>query len=117
MKSTLKENERLKMKEKKMSAKLAKAVADLQEEKELNRSLVANQATWHQRVSTLEAQMQSLKEEKDSTVRELKEQLSDIMLYFDAQEKCKNTELEGGQVTVGPAADPAKGAKSKKRGK
>lgn len=109
-----------------MSAKLAKAVADLQEEKELNRSLVANQATWHQKVAHLETQMQVLREEKEESVRELREQLSDIMLYFDAQEKCRNTELEGGQLMIGAStasspsrasSDASKGAKSKKRGK
>ena len=110
-----------------MSAKLSKAVADLQEEKELNRSLVANQATWHQRVTQLEAQVQSIRQEKEDSVRELREQLSDIMLYFDTQEKFKNTELEGAQVTISAAtgstsspsraSDASKGAKSKKRGK
>ena len=102
-----------------MSAKLTKAVADLQEEKELNRSLVANQSTWQHRVTQLESQMHSLREEKETSIQELKEQLSDIMMYLDTQEKCKNTELEGGQVVLGAAAaspDPSKGAKSKKRG-
>lgn len=108
-----------------MIAKLAKAVADLQEEKELNRSLVANQSTWHQRVTQLEAQVQAIRDEKEASVRELREQLSDIMLYFDAQEKCKNTELEGGQVVLG-AGSPStsveqsgssKGARNKKKGK
>lgn len=107
-----------------MNVKLTKAVADLQEEKELNRSLVANQTTWHQRVSQLESQMQQMHVEKDTSIRDLKEQLQDIMLYFDAQEKCKNTELEGGQVLLGASPSPGrsgdssgKRARSKKRGK
>lgn len=108
-----------------MAAKLSKAVADLQEEKELNRSLVANQSTWHQRVAQLEIQVQKIREEKETSIRDLQEQLQDVMLYFDAQEKCKNTELEGGQVVLGVPSSPSrtpvdggtKGARNKKRGK
>lgn len=109
-----------------MTAKLNKAVADLQEEKELNRSLVANQSTWQQRVIGLETQLQKLREEKDSSVKELQEQLQDIMLYIDMQAKLKNTELEGGQVIVGASptnsrashdSSGSKGARSKKHGK
>lgn len=108
-----------------MAAKLSKATADLQEEKELNRSLVANQSTWHQRVSQLEVQVKKIREEKETSVRELQEQLQDVMLYFEAQEKFKNTELEGGQVVLGVSSpsltplDPSsnKGARNRKRGK
>ena len=53
-----------------MAAKLTKAIADLQEEKELNQSLTHNQSSWHQRVAQL------------SSVRELQEQLQYVMLYF-----------------------------------
>lgn len=109
-----------------MSAKLSKAIADLQEEKELNRSLVTNQSTWHQRVSHMETQLQKLREEKETSVRELQEQLQDVMLYLEVQEKLKNTELEGGQVVLGVPSSPSrtsldssgsKGARNKKRGK
>ena len=81
-----------------MAAKLTKAIADLQEEKELNQSLTHNQSSWHQRVAQLETQVQKIRDEKETSVRELQEQLQDVMLYFEAQEKFKNTELEGGQV-------------------
>lgn len=108
-----------------MAAKLAKAISDLQEEKEMNRSLVANQSTWQQRVTQLEIQMQKVREEKETSIRDLQEQLADVMLYFEAQEKFKNTELEGGQVVLGVPSSPSrgsldsssKGARSKKRGK
>ena len=79
-----------------MAAKLTKAIADLQEEKELNQSLTHNQSSWHQRVAQL------------SSVRELQEQLQDVMLYFEAQEKFKNTELEGGQVVLGMPQSPSR---------
>ena len=62
-----------------------------------------------------------MKEEKDASIKELQEQLQDIMLYFEAQEKCKNTELEGGQVMLGPSAshpsESHKRTKNKKRAK
>lgn len=62
-----------------------------------------------------------MREEKDTAIKELQEQLQDIMLYLEAQEKCKNTELEGGQVVIGPSASHSseshKGAKNKKRAK
>jgi len=121
IKTILKENDKLRQKDKKMSTKLLKAISDLQEEKELNRSLVANQASWHEKVSKLEQQQMKMREEKDTSIRELQEQLQDIMLYFEAQEKCKNTELEGGQVVLGPSASQSseshKGAKNKRRAK
>lgn len=108
-----------------MSAKLNKAATDLQEEKELNRSLLANQSTWQQRVTGLETQLQKLREEKDSSIKDLQEQLQDIMLYMDMQAKCKDTELEGGQVVVGASpttsrashGSSGKGPKSRKHGK
>ena len=64
--------------------------------------------------------MQQIREEKDTSVRDLQEQLQDIMFYFEAQEKCKSTELEGGQVALGAgrsADSSGKGARNKKRGK
>lgn len=72
-------------------------------------------------VSKLEQQQTKMREEKDTAIKELQEQLQDIMLYLEAQEKCKNTELEGGQVVIGPSASHSseshKGAKNKKRAK
>jgi hypothetical protein len=91
-----------------MTAKLTKVIADLQEEKELNRSLTHNQSSWHQRVAQLETQVQKIRDEKETSVRELQEHLQDVMLYFEAQEKCKNTELEGGQIVLGMPQSPSR---------
>ncbi len=44
-----------------------------------------------QTASILVQTLQKIREEKETSVRELQEQLQDVMLYFEAQEKFKNT--------------------------
>jgi predicted nucleic acid-binding Zn-ribbon protein len=105
---------------------LSKAISELQEEKALNRSLVANQSTWQQRVSQLEQQLEQVRGDRDRTVTQLEEQLRDIYLHLEARDKMKDSELEGGQVVVAPSPTSppstrpgtgSKGARSKRKGK
>jgi hypothetical protein len=56
----------------------------------------------------LETQVQKIRDEKETSVRELQEQLQDVMLYFEAQTKFKNTKLEGGQVVLGMPQSPSR---------
>lgn len=120
---TLREKSTLEKKQTQTASKLAKTLSQLQEEQELNRSLVSNQSSWQQRVAMLEQQVDRLQRDKDSSVSELQDQLRDIMLYLEAREKTQNSELEGGQIVLSQAsapptsASPAKGARSRKRGK
>ena len=108
----------------KSSGELTKAVADLKEEKALNGSLLANQTSWQQRVTHLERQVEQMKQDRDRTVSQLEDQLRDIYLHLEARSQMKDSELEGGQVVLGPSvpSSPAQGAsrgaaRNKKKGK
>ena len=48
-----------------MQKQLKKALHDLQEEKEMNRCLLENQAIWQQKVTGLESQIRDLAQTKD----------------------------------------------------
>ena len=48
-----------------MQKQLKKALQDLQEEKEMNRCLLENQAIWQQKVTGLESQIRDLAQTKD----------------------------------------------------
>ena len=48
-----------------MNKQLKKALHDLQEEKEMNRCLLENQAIWQQKVTGLESQIRDLAQTKD----------------------------------------------------
>lgn len=109
----------------KVTTELTKTASELQEERALNRSLVANQSTWQQRVGRLEQQVDQMRQERDTSVAQLEEQLRDIYLHLEARDQMKATELEGGQVVVAASPGPSpstsssasKGARSKRRTK
>ena len=48
-----------------MHKQLKKALHDLQEEKEMNKCLLENQAIWQQKVTSLESQIRDLAQTKD----------------------------------------------------
>lgn len=102
-----------------LTGKLTKTTRELQDERELNHSLCTNQSQWQEKINKLETQMKQMKEEKDTELKDLKEQLRDVMFYFEAQQKLSTTtevtqeEIEGGQIVVG-AAGPSPGKSTRK---
>lgn len=61
--------------------------ADLEEEKELNKCLIANQETNTNKLKKLEENLKRSNDEKEIEISELKSQLKDIMFFLDAQNK------------------------------
>ncbi|KAK7480039.1 hypothetical protein BaRGS_00028676, partial [Batillaria attramentaria] len=93
-----------------LQGRLSKVLGELQEERDINKSLLENQQLWQKRVTSLETTVKDLSESKDKEISELRDQLRDVMFYLEAQDKLANTadvsqeEIQDGQVIVGAAA-------------
>uniref|UniRef100_A0A915PZM3 BRCA1-associated protein n=1 Tax=Setaria digitata TaxID=48799 RepID=A0A915PZM3_9BILA len=70
--------------------KLNKALAELAEERALNRLLRSDQENWSTRLAKMEAENNSLHEKYVATVRDLNEQIRDLMMHFEAESKIQD---------------------------
>ncbi|XP_014662426.1 PREDICTED: BRCA1-associated protein-like [Priapulus caudatus] len=117
-----KEKQGLDKKNTNLLTKFNKVMAELQEEKEMNKFLRENQQQWQDKVTRLDYQMRSMSLERDTEIADLKEQLRDVMFYLEAQDKIKQVpedarhDIEDGHVTVGAAA-PSPSQGSSRRGR
>nr|CAB3226133.1 BRCA1-associated protein [Phallusia mammillata] len=99
-----------------MTSRLYDALKDLQSEREINKSLVKNQDEWKAKVRGLEERGLQQQEE----IRELKEQIRDVMFFIEAGETIRNEEesvqeeMRDGQIVVGQSSSDAA---SRRRGK
>ncbi|XP_052800633.1 BRCA1-associated protein-like [Mya arenaria] len=107
-----------------LQTRLKKVFHDLQEEREINKSLQRNQDEWKQRVTTLECEMKKFTDAKDKEISELREQLRDVMFYVEAQGKLQHAEgvsqeeISESHVILGGATGGAQqGAKQGRRKK
>ncbi|WAR01415.1 BRAP-like protein [Mya arenaria] len=99
-----------------LQTRLKKVFHDLQEEREINKSLQRNQDEWKQRVTTLECEMKKFTDAKDK--------LRDVMFYVEAQGKLQHAEgvsqeeISESHVILGGATGGAQqGAKQGRRKK
>ena len=92
-----------------IDGKLA-AMAAMQEEREflvsLNETLLANQKSYKFKMKEVEDATEGKLRERDAKVRELEEQVRDLMIFLDAQSKieaatAEGEEMEGGSVMAG----------------
>ncbi|CAL1548415.1 unnamed protein product [Lymnaea stagnalis] len=96
-----------------LTSRTAKVLSELQDERQMNKSLRENQQLWQEKTKGLEERLKQVSDKKDQEISELQEQLRDIMFYLDAQRKLAENpgvsqeEIQGGQVIVGAAATPA----------
>ncbi|RWS28418.1 brca1-associated protein-like protein [Leptotrombidium deliense] len=121
----VKEKQSLDRKITQLSTKLNKVSSELQEEKDINKCLQENQSLWNQKLQETEKQLKTLTESKETELRELREQVRDLMFFLEAQEKLKDCsdvsreEIESGQIVVAPGSSqnshPKSRAKNKKR--
>ncbi|EDO31557.1 predicted protein [Nematostella vectensis] len=87
--------------------KVGKLVNELKEEKELNKCLRENQAAWQEKVIEIENKFQESEKIRTTEVRELQEQVADLMHHLQAQEAIAcapqetRQELQEGQMFVG----------------
>lgn len=86
---------------------------DLNEERQLGKALRNNQQEWQNKLDKLQDEKNNMAKE----IRELKDQVRDLMFFINAQqviEKSENREeIASGTVTVG--AEPAKNKKKNKK--
>eukprot|EP00029_Vermamoeba_vermiformis_P002642 TRINITY_DN13019_c0_g1_i1.p1 TRINITY_DN13019_c0_g1~~TRINITY_DN13019_c0_g1_i1.p1 ORF type:complete len:561 (+),score=138.51 TRINITY_DN13019_c0_g1_i1:30-1712(+) len=107
----LKETEKEKKKAEKKSQELEKKLNEVSKEtqflKELNQALETNQKAWQDKIENIE---KNLVHEKDRKIKELEEQVRDLMFYIEAQKKIEDStsELKDGQLIVVPDASPQK---------
>merc|ERR1712210_270356 len=102
-------------------SKVNKLGGELEEERQLNKSLRENQEEWQTRLKRAEVEAAVLQQKKDREILELQEQVRDLMFYMEAQSQVKESplkdEIQGGSITVGeaPPTKPAKGARKGKK--
>jgi BRCA1-associated protein len=107
----LKELEKEKKKAEKKSQELEKKLNEVSKEsqflKELNSALETNQKAWQDKIENIE---KNLVHDKDQKIKELEEQVRDLMFYIEAQKKIEDStsELKDGQLIVVPDASPKK---------
>ncbi|XP_005093000.1 BRCA1-associated protein [Aplysia californica] len=109
-----KEKQTLDKKLTQLHTRTEKVMSELQEERQMNKCLRENQQQWQVRVGALEKQLKEITTKKDQEVKDLQEQLRDVMFYLEAQQKLANSpgvsreEIQDGQVIVGAAAASSK---------
>jgi len=95
-------------------------MAQLEEEKELNKCLRENQIEWQKRLTDTESQLKELKLNKDTETSELRDQVRDLMFYLETQEKLKSVsdstrdDIAGGHIVV-PTNESASSSKPKSK--
>ncbi|XP_064619178.1 BRCA1-associated protein-like [Lineus longissimus] len=90
-----------------LSKKIDKLTHELQEEREMNKNLLQNQKEWQDKLSDTQKKIALIEKRKDEEIKDLKEQLRDVMFYLEAQQKIAGTsaatqeEIQDGQIIVG----------------
>ncbi|KAL3995005.1 BRCA1-associated protein 2 family protein [Acanthocheilonema viteae] len=106
--------------------KLNKALAELEEERALNKLLRSDQEKWSTRLTEMEAKNTGLHQKYVATINDLNEQIRDLMMHFDAEAKIQNAietnevtekEINEGSVVVAnpPQRTPVKNRRRKKK--
>ncbi|CAG8619905.1 3016_t:CDS:2 [Cetraspora pellucida] len=105
--SLIKEKKAIEKKMEKFTEKSNKLEKELNGERELTKSLLMKQEY-----------LQSQLENKDAKIKDLEEQVRDLMFFFSSQEKLKeNPELAGGNIVVSENSGNSGGNARKKKGK
>jgi len=101
-----------------LTIRLNQTQSELMEERQMSKAMQENQSAWLKKYSELEERFNSYKSEKDKEISELKEQLRDIMFYFEAEKQVmaseQKDEIAEGHIVVG---EPSSGSKNKHRRK
>lgn len=94
-----------------LSQRLSRCLRELQDEQEMNSSLCENQKQWQDKVDGLQTQLAEHRLKTDEVVRDLREQVRDLMFAVEAQQKiCDSSaevreEIASGNIVV-PEASP-----------
>jgi len=120
--SLTKDKQNLDKKVNQLSQKMNKCLADLKEEKAMNKSLLENQDGWQRKLKETDERLTSIMSERDHEISDLKDQVRDLMFYLEAQEKLKGAtgasqeEIETASVVVSPGCS-SESKTPKSRGK
>lgn len=102
-----------------LSMKLNQTLAELNDEKQLSMALQMNQITWQNKFTALENEFKEHKKTKEHELTELREQLRDVMFYFEAQKKISESaereEIAEGTIVISESPASASTSKTKQR--
>ncbi|XP_028519639.1 BRCA1-associated protein isoform X2 [Exaiptasia diaphana] len=102
--------------------KVGKLENDLKEERELNKCLRDNQKLWHDKFSVMEKKFKETEAQSKQEIKELQEQISDLMRHFETQQAIAcapedtRQELQDGHIVLGePSTDKKIKTRRKRR--
>lgn len=102
-----------------VTARLNQSQSELAEERQMSKAMQDNQSEWHKKHSDLETKLSNYVVEKDKEISDLKEQLRDIMFYFEAEKQIKASdqrdEIAEGHIVVGEASSSANKNKHRRK--
>lgn len=104
------------------SRRLANCQKELSDEREMIKALRSNQSEWEKKCAQLEKKFQNYQTDKESEIRNLKDEIRDLMFYMEAQSVVANSnlkdEIQDGTIKIGDAPSTAASGSSKRgRGK
>ncbi|XP_057339840.1 BRCA1-associated protein [Microplitis mediator] len=101
------------------STKLSQAQAELTEEKALRHALEQNQFSWQSKHKQLQDELTEYKGTKESEIKDMKEQIRDLMFFFEAQKKIESStdrdNIAGGTIIIPEASTTNKPSRSRKQ--
>ena len=90
-----------KMSKKSCEKKIAKVEKENIFLRDLNESLLKDKKSWQERVQLLQSDMNSKIKEKDVLIRDLRDQLRDVMVFLEAQSVvAQNSEMKESTVSL-----------------
>merc|ERR1719189_1135439 len=100
-----------------LQTKLNKSTRQLEEEKHMNKSLCQNQAEWQAKVEKSQKKMEDTQIQKDKEIKELQEQVRDLMFYMEAQQKIAGSplcqEIQDGDLVIAESGEPSASSDSR----
>lgn len=94
LKESLKEKAITDKKLQQLQAKLTVVSKELGDERQVGKALQSNQTEWQVRYQVAERKLKLIQEEKEREIKELKEQIRDLMFYMEAQNTIERSELK-----------------------
>lgn len=87
------------------NTKLSQTLSELSEEKQLSGALQANLTSCQKKHKELQIQFNEYKTAKESEITDLREQIRDVMFFFEAQKQIENSadkeDIAGGRIIIG----------------
>ncbi|XP_015519090.2 BRCA1-associated protein isoform X1 [Neodiprion pinetum] len=104
------------------STKLTQALSELSEEKQLSKALQTNLSSWQTKHKQLQLEFNQYKGAQELEMTDLREQLRDVMFFFEAQKQIENSadkeEIASGRIIIGQtssAPTPAANTRTTRR--